>query len=103
ARRGLSLVARVSDILADFTSVTSLADIADLLVRRVVPWAAFYGRGVRLEKVADLGGVPQHRRRPSRTRTARADRGDVVATLFREHRMQTVVLDRQRPAPPESM
>ena len=102
ARRGLSLVARVSDILADFTSVTALADISALLIRRVVPWAAFYAHGTRLEKITDLGGVA-HPRDPGRKRTARAPSGDVVATLFGEHRMQTVVLDRHRPAPSDSV
>lgn len=103
ARRGLSLVARVSDILADVGSTSALGDIAALLVRRVVPWAAFYGYGNRLEQIVGLEGIAQYGRQlPSPARREPVP-GDVVGQLFREPRMQRAVIDRSRAVPPHTL
>ncbi len=103
ARRGLSLVARVSDILADVVSTEALGDIAALLVRRVVPWAAFYGYGNRLEQIVGLEGIAQYGRQlPGPARREPAP-GDVVGKLFRAPRMQRLVFDPDRSIPPDSL
>ncbi|WP_434056381.1 SpoIIE family protein phosphatase [Georgenia sunbinii] len=93
ARRALSLVAKVSDILADAESVRTLADIAQLLVRRAVGWAAFYADGGPLQQIVELGGASGG---SGERRTAR-DPGedDPVSALLAETRMRTVVLDRE--------
>ena len=103
ARRGLSLVARVSDILTDVASTEALGDIAALLTRRVVPWAAFYGYGNRLEQIVGLEGITQYGRQlPGPARREPAP-GDVVGQLFRAPRMQRLVFDRGRNVPPDSL
>ncbi len=98
ARRGLSLVARVSDILADVDSATALIEIGALLVRRIVPWAAFYASGNRLEQITDVAGITYHRRDLRRQARLQRHLADPVRDLLLETRMQTVVIDRQQPA-----
>lgn len=98
ARRGLSLVARVSDILQDTDSGTALIEIAGLLVRRIVPWAAFYADGTRLQRITDLTGIPYHRRDLRRQARLQPGVPDPVRDLLLDPRMQTVVIDRDRPA-----
>ncbi|MCM3660352.1 SpoIIE family protein phosphatase [Georgenia satyanarayanai] len=98
AQRGLSLVARVSDILADVDSATALTEIGALLVRRIVPWAAFYADGTQLQKVTDLAGISYHRRDLRRQARLRGDIPDPVVGLFLDTRMQTVVVDPREPA-----
>ncbi|MEE6294613.1 ATP-binding SpoIIE family protein phosphatase [Georgenia wangjunii] len=93
ARLGLSLVARVSDILADPSSATVLSDIAALLVRRVVGWAAFYVDGPTLHEVEALEGEPQRPRDLRRLTQLRPDVDDPVRDLLLETRMRTLVLD----------
>src|SRR5690606_5279351 len=98
ARRGLSLVARVSDILQDTDSGTELIEIAGLLVRRIVPWAAFYAAGTRLQRSTALAGIPYHRRDLRRQARLQPGVPDPVRDLLLAPRMQTVVIDRDRPA-----
>ena len=97
ARRGLSLVARVSDILADTDSATALIEIGALLVRRIVPWAGFYAYGTRLQRITDLSGITYHRRDLRRGQRAKGVGTDPVRELLLDTRMQTVVIDRDRP------
>ena len=97
AQRGLSLVARVSDILADVDSATALVEISALLERRIVPWAAFYADGTQLQKLTDLAGISYHRRDLRRQARLRAV-PDPVVGLFLDTRMQTVVVDPREPA-----
>jgi len=94
ARRGLSLVARVSDILADVDSATALVEIGALLTRRVVPWAAFYADSTRLERITDLAGISYHRRDLRRQARLQGGAADPVRDLLLDMRMQTVVVDR---------
>ncbi|PYF98396.1 PAS domain S-box-containing protein [Georgenia satyanarayanai] len=96
AQRGLSLVARVSDILADVDSATALVEISALLERRIVPWAAFYADGTQLQKVTDLAGISYHRRDLRRQARVR-EVPDPVVGLFLDTRMQTVVVDPREP------
>lgn len=98
ARRGLSLVARVSDILADADSATALVEIGALLVRRIVPWAAFYADGTRLQRITDIAGITYHRRDLRRHARVQGAGTDPVRDLLLDTRMQTVVIDRERPA-----
>jgi len=97
ARRGLSLVARVSDILADADPTTTLIEISALLTRRIVPWAQFYADGTRLQEIADVAGITYHRRDLRREARAQGEVPDPVRDLLLDTRMQTVVIDRDRP------
>ncbi|WP_324649337.1 SpoIIE family protein phosphatase [Georgenia sp. H159] len=103
ARRGLSLVARVSDILADVDSSTALVEISALLVRRIVPWAAFYADGTRLERITDLAGISYHSRDLRRHAKQWPGVADPVRDLLLETRMQTVVVDLDRDAAPDTL
>ncbi|MFC4554539.1 SpoIIE family protein phosphatase [Georgenia faecalis] len=93
ARLGLSLVARVSDILADTASNAPLGDIAALLMRRVVGWAAFYVDGPTLHEVDDLGGEPQRTRDLRRIAQLSPDVEDPVRDLLLDSRMRTIDID----------
>ena len=94
ARRALSIVAKVSEVLADVEAGRTLNEIARLLVRRAVGWAGFYAGSGPLRQISDLGAGSQAGEVPTR----RVPSGpDPVGDLLLEPRMRTVVLERGAP------
>lgn len=94
ARRALSIVAKVSEVLADVETGRTLNDIARLLVRRAVGWAGFYAGTGPLRQISDLGaGSATGEPAPPRASSG----PDPVGDLLLEPRMRTVVLERAAP------
>src|SRR5690606_23911038 len=58
----------------------------------------FYADGTRLQRITDLTGIPYHRRDLRRQARLQPGVPDPVRDLLLDPRMQTVVIDRDRPA-----
>ncbi|MFH5821744.1 SpoIIE family protein phosphatase [Georgenia sp. AZ-5] len=91
ARIGLSLVARVSDLLQDSDSADVLRAIADLLTRQLVSWAGFFVNDRALHEADGIDDDPP----PVRPLTLRREAGehDEVLELLLGTTMRRVTLD----------
>ncbi|TRW46476.1 SpoIIE family protein phosphatase [Georgenia yuyongxinii] len=96
ARVGLSLVARVSDLLQEADSADVLRAIADMLIRQAVAWCAFVivGRNLRVAEGIDDDPPPIQPTAYRFERTA----SDPVLDLLLGAAMRTVRLDPEVPA-----
>lgn len=96
ASLGLTIVARVSDLLQESESSEVLRAIADMLGRKAVAWAGFVIEDRHLREVA---GIDQMPRRPP---APRPPGHDPVSQLLGGVTMYTVTLDPDAPATPGS-
>ncbi|WP_127126027.1 SpoIIE family protein phosphatase [Georgenia sp. SYP-B2076] len=102
ARVGLSLVARVSDLLQEADAGDVLRAIADLLTRQVVAWSGFVVAGRTLQEVDGIADDPPADHAAALRRGRGAER-DVVLELLLGNTMRTVRLAPDVPAPDGSL
>lgn len=96
ARLGLTIVARVSDLLQESESSEVLRAIADMLGRKAVAWAGFVIEDRNLREVAGIDPLPQRPPAP------RPPGHDPVSELLGGVTMYTVTLDPDAPVTPGS-
>ncbi|UNX54597.1 SpoIIE family protein phosphatase [Georgenia sp. TF02-10] len=97
ARRSLSLVARISDVLQDVEAGDVLRTIADLLTSRVVAWSGFFTVGRTLHQIEGLDEEP-----PAAPRRPRAadPAEDPVLDLLQRATMRILRIDLDTPVKP---
>lgn len=90
ARLALSILARVSDILAEPDPQGALRSVSDLVAPRVVAWCGFFALGRDLEVIHDVATRLSERRASQDTDAA----DDPVLALLEATTMSTVRLER---------